>query len=383
MNLVPELARDADELAIWRQDLHAHPELAFEEHRTAGIVADRLRSFGLEPEIGVGGTGVVAVIEGAAPGPTIALRADIDALPMRDESGRAYASRIEGRAHTCGHDGHTVALLGVARNLAKFPPATGKVVLLFQPAEENVQGAQAMIAAGVLDRHSVDEIYAFHNMPLFASGQACVLTGPTLNGALLWEIQIEGVGGHGAAFYKTVDPLQAAARLAVEIPSIIGRHIDPAETALITVGKLQAGTAANIIPGTAVLSGTLRGLSGAVMDELYRRLEQVAAGIAAMTGCTITCSAPMRVPPCINANEQAQVAARACAAVLGDKNVVREARPLAFTDDFAHFLNAVPGAYLFLGQDSEMCHHASFDFDDKLLSVAGSVFVNIVRQRLG
>jgi amidohydrolase len=383
MKLVPELLQASEELTAWRHDLHAHPELAFKEHRTAAFVAERLRAFGLDPETGVGGSGVVAVIDSGAPGPVIGLRADMDALPMKEESGRPYASTVPGSAHACGHDGHTVALLGTARCLAARPPARGKVVLLFQPAEENVQGALAMIEAGVLDRHPLDEIYAFHTMPLFAAGQACVMAGPTLNGALLWEVAVEGVGGHGAAFYKTVDPLQAAARLAVEIPSIIGRYIDPAEAALITVGTLQAGTAANIIPAVATLSGTLRGLSAEVMDELYRRLEQLAHGVAALTGCTVTCRTLMRVPPCRNAVGPAETAARACAAVLGEAQVVRDARPLSFTDDFAHFLAAVPGAYLFLGQDSVMCHNAQFDFDDRLLTVAGSVFVDIVRERLG
>jgi amidohydrolase len=383
VNLDHELARHAEELTQWRRDLHRHPELSFNEHRTAAFVADRLREFGLEPQTGIGATGVVALVDSGQPGPCIAFRADMDALPMHEESGRDYASHNEGMAHACGHDGHTTALLGVARTLSRKLPATGRVLLIFQPAEETVAGAQAMIGDGLLQRHEVDEIYAFHNMPSVNSGAALVLTGPTLNGAVLWEIEVEGVGGHGAAFYATTDPLQAAARLAVEIPSIIGRYVDPSHAALITVGKLQAGSAANIIPGTATLAGTLRALSAEVMAGIYGRLEQLCRGVAEATGCIVVCRRLMSVPPCVNAPGPSDVAARACAQVLGPENVIRDLKPLSFTDDFAHFLGAVPGAYLFLGQDGPMCHNPGYDFDDALLPVAGSIFVAIVADRLG
>lgn len=383
MQLVPELVGYAEDLTALRRDLHAHPELAFEETRTASLVAEHLRGFGLVPVTGVGRTGVLAIVDGREPGPTLALRAEMDALPMQDQSGRPYASRVEACAHACGHDGHTAALLGVARFLAQNRPERGRVALLFQPAEEAVEGAQAMIAEGILQTFGIDEIYAFHNMPSVKPGAALVLEGPCLNGALLWEIDVEGVGGHGAAFFKTKDPLQAAARLAVEIPAIIGRCIDPAHAALITVGKLQAGTAANIIPGTAKIAGTLRARSADVMAELYTRLEQVCRGVEALTECAVTCRTLMSVPPCINAPEPARVAAQSCAQVLGAEAVIRDAPPLTFTDDFAHFLTAVPGAYLFLGQGGEMCHHPAYDFDDQLLPVAGSIFLHVVKARLG
>jgi hippurate hydrolase len=381
---VPEpIAALAPLMTGWRHDIHRHPELAFEEHRTAGLVAAQLRAVGLEPAEGVGGTGVVAVVEGGAPGPSIALRADMDCLPMDDEGGRAYASGSPGRAHACGHDGHTAALLGVAHHLRRHPPARGRVVLIFQPAEENGQGARAMIRDGLLDRFAFDEVYAFHNMPLLAPGTAGVRVGPTLNGYIIWEVEVEGVGGHGAAFYRTVDPLQAAARLATEISSIVGRYVDPGESALITLGKLQAGASHNIIPATASLAGTLRALSVEVQEQLYARLEQACDGIAALTGCTVTCRRVAEVPPCVNDAEAAEVAASACARVLGDGKVVRDFRPFPFTDDFALFLQAAPGAYLFLGQDSAMCHNPAYDFDDALLPVAAGVFAAIVEDRLG
>ena len=367
----------------WRRDFHRHPELSFEETRTAGIVAERLREFGLDPVEGIGRTGVVAVVDSGKPGPSIALRADMDALPMADEGGKEWHSHTAGVAHACGHDGHTAALLGVAQHLAAEPPASGRVVLIFQPAEENGLGARAMIDDGLLERFAFDEVYAFHNMPLLAPGQAGVRTGPTLNGYIVWEIEVEGVGGHGAAFFKATDPVQAAARLAVEISSIVGRYLDPAESGLVTVGSLQAGSSHNIIPASARLSGTLRALKPEVQALLYRRLETACEGIAALTGCTVTCKRLAEVPPCINAPEGAERIAAACAQVLGEANVDRDHAPFPFTDDFALFLQAAPGAYIFLGQDSVMCHNPAYDFDDGLLPVAASIFTTLVRQRLG
>ncbi len=382
-NTIPEIDALHPEMTEWRRDFHRHPELSFAETRTAALVAQRLREFGLEPVEGIGGTGVVAVIDSGKPGPSVALRADMDALPMDDEGGKAWHSHSAGVAHACGHDGHTASLLGVARHLADNPPATGRIVLIFQPAEENGLGARAMISDGLLDRFPFDEVYAFHNMPLLKPGQAGVRTGPTLNGYIVWEITVDGVGGHGAAFFKATDPLQAAARLATEISSIVGRYLDPAESGLVTVCSLQAGTSHNIIPANATLSGTLRALKPEVMDLLFQRLETACSGVAALTGCTVTCKRLAEVPPCVNAPEGADRAAAACAAVLGEDGVIRDHAPFPFTDDMALFLQAAPGAYLFLGQDSAMCHNPAYDFDDTLLPVAASVFVTLVRQRLG
>ncbi|WP_374405800.1 amidohydrolase [Pelagerythrobacter sp.] len=372
----------ADAMTGWRRELHQHPELAHEERWTADFVHARLREFGLDP-VAVGGTGVVAVIDSGQPGPSVALRADIDALPMDDRSGRDYASRHAGVAHACGHDGHTAALLGTARHLAAHPPRTGRVVLIFQPAEENGKGARAMIDDGLLERFAFDEVYGFHNMPLLDPGQAGVRAGPVLNGYIVWRIAVTGVGGHGAAFYKAVDPLQAAARLAVEISSIVGRYVDPAEAALINVASLQAGTNHNIIADSASLSGTLRALKPEVQALLFERLERACAGIAAMTGCEVACEKLAEVPPCVNAPEAAAHATHACAAVVGDGGIVADHPAYPFTDDMALLLNAAPGAYLFLGQDSVMCHNPEYDFDDALLPVAAGIFVQLVTDRLG
>ena len=384
MKIINELVHLAPKMTEWRQTIHRHPELAFNEHNTSALVAEQLKAAGLDPVQGVGGTGVVALIKGREPGPVIALRADMDALPMTDETGQPYSSTIPGCSHSCGHDGHTAALIGTAHYLASHPPVRGSVLLIFQPAEENGLGAKAMIRDGLLQNHAFDEVYSFHNMPLLAPGTAGVRTGATLNGFIIWEVEVSGLGGHGAAFFKAVDPIQAAARLATEVSSLVGRYVDPNQSGLITVCKLQAGSNHNIIPDKAVLGGTLRATDKNLMELLYSKLELACAGIAAMTGCDIRCQRLAEVPPCVNAPEAADTAARACSVVLGGEDkVLRNAGPFPFTDDFAFMLEAAPGAYLFLGTGSSMCHNPKYNFDDKLLPVAASIFVEIVRDRLG
>ena len=370
LTLDPTVAEFAPAMTAWRRDFHAHPELSGEESRTGGVVLAILRGLGLKAEGGVGGAGVVAVVE------------DMDALPLPDESGVAYASKTHNVSHACGHDGHTASLLGVARWLAANPPARGRVVLIFQPAEENGLGAEAMIRDGLFERWPCDEVYAYHNMPLLPFGEASVRPGPTLNGYRIWDIEVQGVGGHGAAPHRAVDPLQAAARIASDLGSVVGRHIDPMEPALLTVTKLQAGSNHNVIPQSASLAGTLRSTSPEVIDELWRRLEAICAGVALSTGCTVTPRIAAGVPPCVNAPEQAEVAAQACEAVLGVGKVRRDLKPYPFTDDFAYMLQAAPGAYLFLGQGGEMVHRPAYDFNDELLPVAVSVFLQILERRL-
>ncbi len=377
------IAALAPRMTDWRRRIHAWPELGFEEERTSALVADALRALGLEVHTGLGGTGVVALVDSGVPGPSVGLRADMDALPMQEQNDVAYRSQRDGTAHTCGHDGHTSALLGTAQHLAAHPPARGRVVLIFQPAEEGGRGAIRMAEDGLFARFPCDEVYAFHNMPLLGTGRASVRAGATLQSLAVFEIAVEGVGGHAAAPHKATDPLQVAARLAVEIPAIVGRHIDPMEAALINVGSLQAGSTHNIIPASASLSGTLRALSKDVHEALLARLRALCDGHAAISGCRVTLTVPHACPPCVNAAEQAALAAAACADVLGAEHVETDRRAYPFSDDFSYMLEQWPGAYLFLGQDSAMCHHPTFDFDDRLLPVAAAVFDRIVRRRLG
>ncbi len=373
----------APRMTEWRHRIHAWPELGFEEERTSALVAEVLTGLGLDVHTGLGGTGVVAVIDSGKPGMSIGLRADMDALPMDEQSDLPFRSQRPGVAHTCGHDGHTSALLGTAQYLVANPPATGRVVLIFQPAEEGGRGAIKMVEDGLFTRWPCDEVYAFHNMPALKGGEASVRTGATLQSLAVFEIEIEGVGGHAAAPHRANDPLQVAARLAVEISAIVGRHIDPMEAALINVGKLQAGTTHNIIPSTASLSGTMRSLSKDVHEELLKRLRALCEGHAQISGCKIQLEIPHSCPPCVNSPEQAALAAEAIGDVLGRENVKTDMRAYPFSDDFSYMLEQWPGAYLFLGMDSAMCHHPTFRFDDQLLPVAASVFARIVQRRLG
>jgi len=382
--LPPSVLSLAADMSAWRQQIHAWPELGFEEEKTSALVAEVLQSLGLEAQRGIGGTGVVAMIDSGKPGPTVGFRADMDALPMDEDNDAPWRSQRPGVAHTCGHDGHTAALLGTATYLVRHRPlVSGRVVLIFQPAEEGGRGAARMIEDGLFERWPCDEVYAFHNMPALRPGEAGVRAGATLQSLAVFEIEIEGVGGHGAAPHRATDPLQVAARLAVEISAIVGRHVDPMEPALVSVGTLQAGSTHNIIPASASLSGTMRSLASDVDAELKRRLAALCEGYAQMSGCRIALDFPHACPPCINAPDQAALAAEVLGGILGADKVKTDLRAFPFSDDFSLMLEQWPGAYLFLGMDSAMCHHPTFRFDDALLPLAVGVFAGIVEKRLG
>ena len=381
--MLQDIADFAPTLEAWRRDLHAHPETAFQEFRTSEFVAQTLASFGVEVHRGLGGTGLVGVIKGAADGPTIGLRADMDALPMDEETGLDYSSTTDKKFHGCGHDGHTVMLLAAARHLAANPPKRGKVYLIFQPAEEIGQGAERMIADGLFERFPCSEVYALHTIPLYEEGTAAVRPGPTLSGTTVFDIKVKGVGGHGAAPHTTVDPLQVAARLATEISSIVGRHVDPMEPAVISLGKLTAGTAPNVIPDSAELSGTIRTYDPETESRIVEKLDAICRGFALMSGCTITNAKKAGCPPCLNDPRAAAAAAAAAGSVLGEANVQVDLKPLPFSDDFALMLRQWPGAYIFLGQPGAMCHHPTFDFDDRLLPIGASILCRIVERQTG
>lgn len=381
--MLQDIADFAPTLEAWRRDLHAHPEIAFQEFRTSDFVARTLSSFGIEVHRGLGGTGLVGVIKGAAEGPTIGLRADMDALPMEEDTGLDYRSTTKDKFHGCGHDGHTVMLLAAARHLAANPPKRGKVHLIFQPAEEIGQGAERMIADGLFERFPCSEVYALHTIPLYEEGTAAVRPGPTLSGTTVFEITIKGKGGHGAAPHTTDDPLQVAARLATEISSIVGRHVDPMQPAVISLGKLVAGTASNIIPDSAELSGTIRTYNSETEARIIDKLDAACRGFALMSGCTITCTKKASCPPCLNDPRAAAAAAAAAGQVLGEANVQTDLTALPFSDDFALMLRQWPGAYIFLGQPGAMCHHPTFDFDDRLLPIGASILCRLVERQTG
>lgn len=376
-----ELTRD---MCDWRRDFHQYPELGHQEHRTSARVVRLLRSWGLAVHENYGGTtGVIAVLDGRlGEGPVLGLRADMDALPMQDQGSHAHRSRHDGVAHACGHDGHTAILLGTASHLAAAPDFAGRVVFIFQPAEEPLTGAQALIQAGLFRDFPCDEIYGLHNNNCIGPGQIGVRTGAILSACDLFEIRIGGLGGHAAMPHQANDPIVAGAALVQSLQSVVSRNISPFETAVLSICQFQAGSAINVIADHAVLRGTVRTLSRDAQSRTLQRLREFCAGIAQGYGCEVEFDHLLSSPPTLNQAGPVSHVRQAAAAVLGASQIVDPVTPLMASEDFAYFLDHCPGAYFFLGHGGLTCHHPEFDFDDSLLAQGAAIFVTLVQQRL-
>ncbi len=377
-NRIAEFLPDAKS---WRQHLHAHPELRFAEHQTAAFVAERLREFGCDTvRTGVGQTGVVAVIEGRAAGRTIAFRADMDALALTERTGLAHASIIPGRMHACGHDGHTTMLLTAARYLAETRAFAGRVVLLFQPAEEGGGGAKAMLGDGALE--GVDEVYALHNWPGLAPGHFAVRPGPMMAAADGFAITVQGKGGHGARPHLAVDTTLAAAAIVVAMPSIPGRNTDPHQPVVVSVCAMQSdSTAYNVIPDQVILRGTTRFFDTALRPVLRDRITTLAQATAAAYGATATVDYFRGVDPVINDVAAAAHAAQAASRVAGD--VRRDMAPDMAAEDFADILAARPGAYVWIGNGASAdLHNPAYEFNDDIIPAGASFFAALAEMRL-
>ncbi|MBV7484675.1 M20 aminoacylase family protein [Bordetella sp. BOR01] len=371
------------EFSAWRRDIHAHPELGFQEHRTSDLVAAKLQQWGIEVHRGIGGTGLVGVLRGSRPGPgALGLRADMDALPMQERTGLPHRSTHDGRFHGCGHDGHTAILLATAQYLALHNDYAGTVHFIFQPAEETLSGASAMIDDGLFERFRCDEIYGLHNNPMLGTGRVGVRAGPVLSAGDVFRIRVQGVGSHGAAPHKGNDPITVACQLAGMLQTMVSRSIDPLDAAVISVGTFHAGTAPNVIPDQVELQGTVRSLSAVGRDTVLRRMREICGGLAQAHCTTIDCEFELGCPPTINAAEPAAAVARAAARVVGAASVDDQVTPLMASEDFSFMLQQRPGAYFFVGQDGPFCHHPEFDFDDEILPIGASVFAEIVYDRL-
>lgn len=374
---------DIDELVALRRDIHANPEIAFDEGRTSELVAAKLRGWGIETHTGIGKTGVVGVLRGArGSGRTIALRADMDALPMEEEGRPLHRSMRQGVFHGCGHDGHTAVLLGVARHFSGRRDFAGTILLIFQPAEETGGGALAMLADSLLTRFPFDEIYALHNAPHFAPGTFGVRDGAMLASCDELKIRIDGVGGHGSSPEKTKDPVIAAAQLICALQTVVSRSTDPSAMAVLSIGSIHAGTASNVIPSHAELLGTLRTFDETIRAQAKHRIETICAGMALTTECAIDVSFYGSSPATVNHREQAQAAARVAVGVFGAENVLRDFAPLNGSEDFSEFLLHKPGAYVLLGQGGVYCHHPEFDFNDDVLPLGVRFFVELALARL-
>lgn len=374
-----------EDLTAWRRHLHAHPELRFEEHETARFVAEKLRGFGCDEVIEcVGQTGVVAVIRGrqGGSGRTVAFRADMDALPILEQTGADHASTIPGKMHACGHDGHTTMLLGACRYLAETRNFDGTVVALFQPAEEGSGGAKAMIGDGVFDRFKVDEVYAMHNWPGLAQGHFATRPGPFLASADKFEIRVTGKGGHGAMPHLAVDTNLAAAQIVTALHSIPSRDVNAQNAVVISVCGMKSETFTyNVLPDAVTLIGTVRQYDVADRDTMRSRIRQIAEATALAHGAQAEMAYIEGVDPLVNAEAQAAMAADAGAAVSGQ--VDREAPRVMGSEDFGDMLRVRPGAFVFIGNgDSADLHNPAYDFDDAIAPVGASWFATLAETRM-
>lgn len=389
MPIINSIAAMQDEMAAWRQDIHAHPELAFEEVRTSQLVAEKLESWGIKVTRGLGKTGLVGTLEGREPGSrSIGLRADMDALPIAEENDLPYKSQNEGKMHACGHDGHTAVLLGAAKYLAENRNFKGTVHFIFQPAEEGFAGAKAMIKDGLFERFPCDEVYGLHNAPHMEFGKIGVMSGPMMAAADTFDIAIQGRGGHGAFPQNSVDPVLIGSQIVTALQSIISRNTDPQKSGVISVTRFHAGEAFNVIPDTALLGGTVRTFDPKVQDMVIRRMEEVVTGIAAALGGSAELRYRRGYPVTINHEANAEYAAAAAGAVVGEEAVVRDIPPVMGAEDFSFMLQEKPGCYVWLGQGGQVggegaLHHPRYNFNDDALPVGASYFVNLVEQRLG
>ena len=376
-------------MTAWRRDIHAHPELGFEEHRTAALVARELEAAGIEVATGIAGTGVVGTIRGRPGNRAIGLRADMDALAMTEVTGAAYASTVPGKMHACGHDGHTAMLLGAAKFLAANRDAfSGTVHLIFQPAEESLGGAKAMLEDGLFDRFPVDAVYGLHNLPGLPLGIVAVPKGPVLASSDTWQATFTGRGSHGAKPHQGTDATLAAAQFIAALHSIVAREVDPLRTAVASVGHMAAGNprAPNVIPSEVHLSGTARALAPLERDLLERRIGELAQGIAAMHGLAVEYRYIRRLSPTVNHPAQAALAYRAAVAAFGEAH--DDHPPITAGEDFSEMLLARPGAYAWLGTGDPphpdgQHHNPHFDFVDAALAHGAAWWCSVVETELG
>lgn len=378
-----DLTIDFDEFVALRRDLHAHPEIAFEETRTSKRVAGCLEQWGIDCWRNIGGTGVVGIVNGTrGAGRTIALRADMDALPMEEEGNPEYRSTHPGAFHGCGHDGHTAMLLGAAQWFSRHRDFSGKVVFLFQPAEENGGGALAMLKDGVAEQFNWDEIYGLHNAPHLKPGTFGVLDGATLASCDDVLITVDGVGGHGSTPELTRDPVVASAQLICALQTVVSRTVSPSDMAVLSIGSIHAGSTPNVIPAHATLAGTLRTFDETVRQQVKTRIKSICAGMALTTDCAIDVRFANGSPATVNHPELAQAAARSAEKVFGENNVLRDFAPMNGSEDFSEFLLRAPGAYVLLGQGGFFCHHPLYDFNDDVLPLGVRFFITLALDRL-
>jgi hippurate hydrolase len=380
MPVLNRIADFHDDMTGWRRHLHQMPELLYDTVQTAAFVADRLRDFGVDEVVtGIGRTGVVGVIRGQGAGPVIGLRADMDALPITEAQDRPWKSRVPGVMHACGHDGHTTMLLGAARYLAETRNFAGRVALVFQPAEEGGAGGKAMLDDGLMDRFGIDRIFAMHNWPGMETGRIETRPGPVMAAADQFEITIEGKGAHAAQPDLGVDPVVVAAAIVQAAQTIVARSVDPLDSAVVSITQVRAGTAHNIIPETAWMSGTVRTLRAEVQDRIEAHLDRMVRAVAEAHGARARIDYTRGYPVTVNDAAATAFAAHVAESVVGAARVDAARPPEMGAEDFSYMLQARPGAYVYLGQgDTAGLHHPDYDFNDDILPVGASFFARLV-----
>jgi amidohydrolase len=386
MPVINSIAAIADDMAAWRHDIHAHPETAYKEVRTSALVAAKLESWGIEVHRGIAETGLVGVLRGRPGSRSIGLRADMDALPMEEFNDFEYRSQNPGAFHGCGHDGHTTMLLGAARYLAETRNFDGTVHFIFQPAEEGGGGGARMVQEGLFERFPCDEIYALHNWPLLPFGTIGVRPGPVMAATDTFDVRITGRGGHAAIPHKTVDPVVVAAQLITAFQTLVSRSTNPMDSAVLSVTRVVAGSAYNVIPDDAALYGTVRTFRPETRDEMEAGMARICAGVGAAFGATAALKYQRGYPSTVNHEIEAEIAASVAGEIVGDENVRRDVEPSMGGEDFSYMLEKRPGAYLFVGQGggrhSCMVHNPHYDFRDELLPVGASLLSRLAETRL-
>jgi len=388
MPIVNRVADLQPDIQAWRRDIHENPELLYEVHRTAAFVADRLREFGCdEVATGLGKTGVVGVIKGKKPAgkgdiKVIGLRADMDALPIKEATNLSYASKNPGLMHACGHDGHTAMLLGAARYLAETRNFAGDAVVIFQPAEEGGAGAAAMIKDGLMDRFGIEQVYGMHNGPGLPVGSFAIRPGPIMAATDSIDIKIEGLGGHAARPHKCIDSVLVGSQLITALQSIVSRSVDPLESAVISICEFHAGNARNVIPQTAELRGTVRTLTAETRELVEKRVREVVVGVAQITGAKIDLVYEHGYPVTMNHAAQTEFATQVAKEIAGEANV-HESPPMMGAEDFSYMLEARPGAFIFCGNgDSAGLHHPAYNFNDEAIVYGTSYWIKLVENTL-
>ena len=386
MGIVERIAEFHDDLTSWRRDIHAHPELGFEEQRTSDLVANKLGEFGYEVFRGIGRTGVVGRLRAGTSSRSIGLRADMDALPIEEATNLTYRSRHQGRMHACGHDGHTAMLLGAARYLAESRNFDGTVNLIFQPAEEGLGGGEAMVKDGLFERFPCDAIFGMHNRPGLAIGKFQIRTGPMMAGGGYFDITVTGRGAHGARPEAGIDPVIVASHITTALQTIVSRNLRPLDTAVLSVTQIHAGDAYNVIPEQAFIRGTARAFAAETLRLIEDNMRRIASGMAGGFGATAELDFRILFPPLVNDAAETEFIAETAAELVGADNVNRDGNLVMASEDFSYMLNRRPGAYIQIGNGDGIggceVHNPGYDFNDMALPFGASLFVRLAERKL-